>query len=133
MTSIPDWIATGKCQTRDGEAVRIYATDAGGRWPIHGARRRADKERWAVMLWGADGVFPAWDAEGNLYTAKSDSDLIPIPQEPTATTEDLLVSANPTAKDIAREPLDHTTQVLIGVETTRCPKGRLLSVRWEAG
>ena len=35
-------LETGKVQARDGSEARIYATDAGGDYPVHGARRCGD-------------------------------------------------------------------------------------------
>lgn len=41
-------------RTRDGREVRIYATDGGGEWPIHGAFRGNDGE-WQIERWTAKG------------------------------------------------------------------------------
>ena len=41
-------------RTRDGREVRIYATDAGGHKPIHGAIREG--ENWVAYTWLYDGV-----------------------------------------------------------------------------
>lgn len=40
-------------KTRDGREVRIYATDGGGNFPVHGAIRKGDG--WAACTWTADG------------------------------------------------------------------------------
>jgi hypothetical protein len=39
--------------TRDGSEVRIYATDCGGSYPIHGAIKRS--EDWISASWGSSG------------------------------------------------------------------------------
>jgi hypothetical protein len=39
--------------TRDGREVRIYATDGGGTYPIHGAIER--REGWVSASWGSTG------------------------------------------------------------------------------
>jgi len=40
-------------ETRDGREVRIYATDGGGEYPVHGAIKRSD--RWVSASWGSQG------------------------------------------------------------------------------
>jgi hypothetical protein len=40
-------------KTRDGREVRIYATDGGGEYPVHGAIRRGDG--WGCEMWGSNG------------------------------------------------------------------------------
>ena len=45
-------------KTRDGRDVRIYATDGGGTYPVHGAIKRP--EGWVSASWGSTGyVFSA--------------------------------------------------------------------------
>ena len=46
-------LETGKVQTRDGREVRIYATDAGGDYPVHGAIRC--ELRWKASTWTPKG------------------------------------------------------------------------------
>ena len=46
---------TKQYETRDGRPVRIYATDAGGDYPIHGATKW--KDRWSGCTWTLDGQF----------------------------------------------------------------------------
>jgi hypothetical protein len=41
--------------TKDGQEVRIYATDGEGYWPIHGAIKT--KEGWEQNCWKKDGGF----------------------------------------------------------------------------
>lgn len=49
-------IATGKhYTTRDGRTVRIYATDAGGNYPVHGAVWYAGLKEWMPVSWMVDG------------------------------------------------------------------------------
>jgi len=43
-------------RTRDGREVRIYATDCGGHYPIHGATKEQDN-RWAPRTWAENGLF----------------------------------------------------------------------------
>ena len=39
--------------TRDGREVRIYATDCGGIYPVHGAILKSDG--WVIHCWRGDG------------------------------------------------------------------------------
>lgn len=48
---------TKEYRTRAGRKVRIYATDAGERYPIHGAYY--NDGRWVVCSWCADGSLMA--------------------------------------------------------------------------
>jgi hypothetical protein len=41
-------------RTRDGREVRIYATDGGGSWPVHGAI--LEQRGWVYAIWSEDGV-----------------------------------------------------------------------------
>jgi len=50
-----DFTKPESLQTRDGREVRIYATDAGGEKPIHGAV--LDDDLWVCRSWTADGQF----------------------------------------------------------------------------
>lgn len=43
----------GEYTTRDEREVRIYATDAGGVFPVHGAYKTND--RWTINYWRANG------------------------------------------------------------------------------
>lgn len=63
----------GKYRTRSGKEVRIYATDCGGEYPIHGAFH--DGSQWKTNCWRNHGQ--SWHLAGN------DHDLIEIPPEPT--------------------------------------------------
>ena len=64
-------LKTGKVQTRDGREVRIYATDAGGAYPVHGA----------IKL-DHDWAFETWTLSGSYTNTEEDHryDLTPIPQ-----------------------------------------------------
>lgn len=42
-------------KTRDGRRVRIYAVDASGRWPVHGASLW-DNTIWRCEEWTAEGL-----------------------------------------------------------------------------
>ena len=42
-------------RTRDGREVRIYATDRGGCWPVHGAIKTKDSGVWVNYCWSANG------------------------------------------------------------------------------
>ena len=64
-------LKTGKVQTRDGREVRIYATDAGGSYPVHGAVRCGLK--WEFKSWLLTGVY------SSVADLKAE-DLVPIPQ-----------------------------------------------------
>jgi hypothetical protein len=57
-----------KYRTRDGREVRIYATDGGGYWPIHGA----------IQL-SCSGWSPAsWDDDGNAFNSFHRDNLIEV-------------------------------------------------------
>jgi hypothetical protein len=49
--------ASKKYRTRSGNKVRIYAMDAGGNWPIHGAVFYPALRQWDAFSWCADGSF----------------------------------------------------------------------------
>ena len=44
-----------KYQTRDGREVRIYATDGGGRNPVHGSIKEEDG--WIFQVWPKNGRY----------------------------------------------------------------------------
>ena len=49
-------IAEGReLETANGGEVRIYCTDAGGAFPIHGAERASKSEPWALRTWTGEG------------------------------------------------------------------------------
>ena len=51
---------TKPAQARNGRDARIYATDAGGRCPIHGAfRSSVNEDNWIATEWQADGTHVA--------------------------------------------------------------------------
>ena len=58
-------------RTRDGREVRIYATDGGGIYPIHGAVRCDDE--WTTESWAVDGK---WDRLNR--SAGDNNDLIEV-------------------------------------------------------
>jgi hypothetical protein len=43
--------------SRDSRKVRIYATDAGGDYPIHGAVYNNFIDQWEVAIWTEEGFF----------------------------------------------------------------------------
>ena len=57
--------------TRDGKEARIYATDGGGVYPIHGAVKKTNGE-WRVHQWNKNGF---WHDEN-----ETDNDLINVPE-----------------------------------------------------
>lgn len=59
-----------KYTTRDGRPVRIYAVDAGGVFPVHGAIHNV--ENWISHAWTDGGKFTQRDQ-------KHAHDLIPAP------------------------------------------------------
>jgi hypothetical protein len=63
----------GQYKTRDGRAVRIYATDAGSKEPVHGAWRQ-DNGEWCVTTWLPSGRYFSDDAEDyrDLVEAKTE-------------------------------------------------------------
>lgn len=42
-------------KTKGGLDVRIYATDGGGKFPIHGAIRASESEPWVLRTWTGEG------------------------------------------------------------------------------
>ena len=44
-------------RTRDGREARIYATDGGGDYPIHGATRWPGERVWEDATWTARGLY----------------------------------------------------------------------------
>lgn len=43
--------------TREGKPVRIYCTDAGGKYPIHGAILCTDDNTWEGETWTENGLY----------------------------------------------------------------------------
>ena len=58
----------GEYVTRDGRKAGVYANDAGGTYPVHGAIWEAN--RWRSDSWTADGLFDA-------VTRNDGADLLP--------------------------------------------------------
>jgi len=53
-------------KTRDGRMVRIYATDAGGDYPIHGAILSPDtRNGWICESWDKDGKADTYQTSRN--------------------------------------------------------------------
>ena len=42
--------------TKSGTKIRIYATDAGWPYPIHGAVWEDEDEKWKIRIWELDGT-----------------------------------------------------------------------------
>ena len=55
-------------RTRDGREVRIYATDGGGYWPVHGA----------IQLSCSGWVPTSWDNDGNAFNSGVRDSLIEV-------------------------------------------------------
>ena len=69
--------------TRDGRAVRIYATDAGGDYPIHGSTKEGDN--WGLDEWDADGYWCAvspWDENDLIEALKPNGIPVDLPDPP---------------------------------------------------
>ena len=49
-------------KTRDGREVRIYATDGGGKNPVHGSIKQEDG--WILQVWPKSGRYFEDDDEG---------------------------------------------------------------------
>ena len=49
-------------RTRDGREVRIYATDGGGKNPVHGSIKQEDG--WILQVWPKSGRYFEDDDEG---------------------------------------------------------------------
>ena len=60
-------------QTRNGRKVRIYCRDAGGEYPVHGAIRQKNGDKWLPRSWTADGVYAV--------NHEDPEDLINVPEE----------------------------------------------------
>jgi hypothetical protein len=54
--------------TRDGREVRIYATDCGGIYPVHGAIK--GEHEWVPNKWRDDGKFELHDHKYDLIEVK---------------------------------------------------------------
>lgn len=54
-------------QTANGRDVRIYATDAGGQFPVHGASLEDDQ--WFPRVWAKDGTH-VWTRDHDLIEVK---------------------------------------------------------------
>ena len=61
---------TKQYKTRDGKEIRIYATDCGGRYKVHGAYK--SKDAWNMGSWTSNGIHFVGE-EGEL-------DLTEVPQ-----------------------------------------------------
>jgi len=59
-----------KYQTRNGQKVRIYVTDGGGEYPVHGAAWKNNK--WYLHTWTESGKY-------EFISEPSDLDLIEVP------------------------------------------------------
>lgn len=66
-----------KYRTRDGQEVRIYAVDAGGAKPVHGAWRN-DTGRWVHECWTGDG-----NVQGGCFAMPRQLDLVEVRPEVT--------------------------------------------------
>ncbi|NDB68768.1 MAG: hypothetical protein EB015_12340 [Methylocystaceae bacterium] len=51
-------------RTRDGREVRIYATDGGGEYPVHGAI--LDDDKWRISKWDKTGMWAFHQTEYDL-------------------------------------------------------------------
>jgi hypothetical protein len=60
--------------TRDGRAVRVYAVDGGGSYPVHGAILSPTRN-WVANCWREDGRWLSGDG------ADGDSDLVEAPRK----------------------------------------------------
>jgi hypothetical protein len=64
--------------TRDGRPVRIYAVDAGGKYPVHGAHRQSSGT-WVAEVWTPNGSWSYTD--NNSATCGGHTDLIEVPRK----------------------------------------------------
>ncbi len=55
-------------KTRDGREVRIYATDGGGIYPVHGAIK--GEHEWVLNKWSDDGKFELHNHKYDLIEVK---------------------------------------------------------------
>lgn len=74
-----------KYRTRDGREVRIYAVDAGGQKPVHGARR-GDDGQWVHECWTDDG-----NVQRQYYAMPNAFDLIEVKPEVTVSWDISLI------------------------------------------
>jgi len=43
-------------KTRDGQKAKVYATDCGGSYPVHGAIQQIENDVWWQTVWTLDGL-----------------------------------------------------------------------------
>jgi hypothetical protein len=55
-------------RTRDGREVRIYATDGGGDYPVHGSVKTNDG--WRSRTWVSNGQVGPFENDGDLIEVK---------------------------------------------------------------
>ena len=91
-------------KTKHGNEVRIYATDCGGRYSVHGAFRRQDGT-WSVE---------EWTEEGHFYDDGADSDLNLVESKPRikADIEVDVVRYHQGGIDIVPTDTSHTYEVI---------------------
>lgn len=85
-------------QTRDGQAVRIYATDGGGLRPIHGAVE-IKPGVWDLWHWRADGQF----SSSTSLDMSSIYDLVPKPKRIHGWVRAWVTEANPQKPGLGTE------------------------------
>ena len=91
-------------RTRDGHEIRLYATDAGGEYPIHGSVFSDGK--WRVDAWTADGAFNRIDYE-------SEFDLIEVKPRHKRTVWLNVFSDNKLATFASKTDADYFTHLRI--------------------
>jgi hypothetical protein len=58
--------------TRDGREVRLYAVDAGGVFPVHGAYLSRGSKKWVSLTWNPVGrFFEGYESSNDLIEKKA--------------------------------------------------------------
>ena len=101
-------------RTRNGSEVRIYATDSGGLYPIHGAFKDRNGI-WTMCGWDKDGFIP-WTLKGHQH------ELI---EEPRTIDVDVWLSVYPDGsvncwgtREIADTYSNHTRIACVNIKQT---------------
>ena len=78
-------------QTKSGYEVRIYATDAGGKYPVHGAYK--EDGDWVMHYWTKDGF--------NVFGLTGSMDLVEVKPKPSPKAErTVFMNVYPKSQDL---------------------------------
>lgn len=82
-------------RTKTNEKVRIYCTNGGGEYPVHGAIWEEDLQRWTPFSWTAEGIFCS-DEDNHL-------DLVEVPPQTQAESTETEVTIGIKPKRILKK------------------------------